>query len=104
MATTPIRTDHVRGGGCPLELLAALLFVGCATEPTPLAGVTRDTGVSDTADANEADAGLAPPRAGDVRHSLADIERARSLLGYGAKVRFAEGLKRTVDWYRREQA
>jgi nucleoside-diphosphate-sugar epimerase len=37
-------------------------------------------------------------RAGDVRHSLADIEQARRLLGYEVKVRFAEGLQRTVAW------
>ena len=41
-----------------------------------------------------------PSRAGDVKHSLADISRARSVLGYPARVSFAEGLQRTVDWYR----
>ena len=42
----------------------------------------------------------APPRAGDIRDSLADISLARELLGYEARVPFREGLKRTVDWYR----
>lgn len=37
--------------------------------------MTRDTGVSDTADANEADAGLAPPRAGDVRFVAFNVHR-----------------------------
>lgn len=41
-----------------------------------------------------------PERAGDIRHSLADIGRARKLLGYDPKVDFREGLRRTVDWYR----
>ncbi len=40
------------------------------------------------------------PRAGDVRHSLADIDRARSLLGYEPRISFAEGVERTVAWYR----
>jgi nucleoside-diphosphate-sugar epimerase len=40
-----------------------------------------------------------PPRAGDVRHSLADIGRARSVLGYTGGVSFAEGLQRTVAWF-----
>ena len=40
------------------------------------------------------------PRAGDVRHSLADIGQARSILGYEPRVRFEEGLRRTVEWYR----
>jgi nucleoside-diphosphate-sugar epimerase len=41
-----------------------------------------------------------PPRAGDIRDSLADIGRARQLLGYEPKVDFREGLRRTVEWYR----
>lgn len=45
----------------------------------------------------------APARPGDIRHSLADISKARRLLGYTAKIKFAEGLRRTVAWYR-EQA
>jgi UDP-N-acetylglucosamine/UDP-N-acetyl-alpha-D-glucosaminouronate 4-epimerase len=42
----------------------------------------------------------APVRVGDVRHSLADIAAARAELGYTAAVSFADGLARTVDWYR----
>lgn len=41
-----------------------------------------------------------PPRQGDVRDSLADISKARELLGYEPIVAFDEGLRRTVDWYR----
>jgi nucleoside-diphosphate-sugar epimerase len=41
-----------------------------------------------------------PARAGDIKHSLADIGKARAILGYSAGVSFAEGLQRTVDWYR----
>jgi UDP-glucose 4-epimerase len=39
-------------------------------------------------------------RTGDVRHSLADISKAKELLGYEPEVDLAEGLRRTVDWYR----
>ncbi len=42
----------------------------------------------------------AESRAGDIKHSLADISLARNLLGYAPTVDFAEGLRRTVDWYR----
>jgi len=45
----------------------------------------------------------AEARAGDVRHSLADISQARESLGYCPTVEFAEGLRRTVDWYRGTQ-
>jgi UDP-glucose 4-epimerase len=39
-------------------------------------------------------------RAGDIKESLADISRARNLLGYQPSVNFSEGLRRTVDWYK----
>jgi len=41
-----------------------------------------------------------PARAGDVKHSQADISKARELLGYEPSVSFGEGLERTVAWYR----
>lgn len=40
-----------------------------------------------------------PPRAGDVRHTHADISRAKKLLGYAPAVSFEEGLKRTIAWF-----
>ena len=42
----------------------------------------------------------APPRAGDVKDSQADITKARELLGYTPIVSFEDGLKHTVEWYR----
>jgi nucleoside-diphosphate-sugar epimerase len=45
----------------------------------------------------------APPRAGDVRDSQADIGKARRLLGYEPHVSFEDGLKTTVAWYRASQ-
>ena len=41
-----------------------------------------------------------PERAGDVKHSLADISLAEQYLGYKPKVGFEEGLCRTIEWYR----
>jgi nucleoside-diphosphate-sugar epimerase len=41
------------------------------------------------------------PRPGDVRHSHADISKARDLLGYEPAVDFPEGLERTVAYYRK---
>lgn len=42
-----------------------------------------------------------PVRVGDVRHSLADISLARSLLGYEPKVGLEEGLRLTFDWWQK---
>lgn len=41
-----------------------------------------------------------PERKGDVRHSLADISKAKKLLGYEVKVSVEDGLKKTFEWYR----
>jgi nucleoside-diphosphate-sugar epimerase len=40
------------------------------------------------------------PRSGDIKHSQADITRAREHLGYEAAISFEEGLRRTIEWYR----
>jgi UDP-glucose 4-epimerase len=45
-----------------------------------------------------------PPRAGDVRDSMAGTERAESGLGHAPRFTIEEGLKRTLEWYRQDQA
>lgn len=40
-----------------------------------------------------------PARPGDIRHSEADISRARAHLGYAPKISFRSGLERTIAWY-----
>jgi UDP-N-acetylglucosamine 4-epimerase len=42
----------------------------------------------------------APERAGDVKHSLADISKAKVLLGYDPAVSVEEGLRQTCEWYK----
>jgi len=43
----------------------------------------------------------APPRTGDIRESMADITQARELLGYEPQIDFHEGLRRSIEYYRR---
>jgi len=40
-------------------------------------------------------------RAGDVKHSLAGIDKAKELIGYEVRVDFKEGLQRTIEFYNR---
>jgi nucleoside-diphosphate-sugar epimerase len=47
---------------------------------------------------------LKPARAGDVRHSLADISKAQEVIGYRVRVNLQEGLERTVAWYQSRNA
>jgi len=41
----------------------------------------------------------APPRPGDVKHSLADISKAAAAINYNPSVTIGEGLKKTVNWF-----
>ncbi|MCA1633441.1 MAG: NAD-dependent epimerase/dehydratase family protein, partial [Acidobacteria bacterium] len=47
----------------------------------------------------EAEAEYRETRVGDVRHSLADITRAREHLGYEPRVGLEEGLRKTIEWW-----
>lgn len=41
-----------------------------------------------------------PDRAGDIKHSNADISKAREILGYEPEYDFARGLAEAIDWYK----
>lgn len=41
-----------------------------------------------------------PERAGDIKHSNANIEKARKLLGYDPEFDFAKGIQLAIDWYK----
>lgn len=73
-----------------------VLNVACG-EATDLNQVVRMIG---EALGTRLEARYEPARAGDVKHSLADIDKARQLLGYSAAIDFRDGLARTIDWYR----
>jgi len=47
---------------------------------------------------------FAPAREGDIRHSKADIQKARKLLGYQPEIRFRQGLKATIDYMKKHKA
>ncbi|RLG57772.1 MAG: nucleoside-diphosphate sugar epimerase, partial [Candidatus Hydrothermarchaeota archaeon] len=40
------------------------------------------------------------PRKGDIRHSLASIEKAKRDLGYNPEYDLEKGLKKTIEWFR----
>lgn len=79
----PLAGDVVNvGSGTRIDLntLYKLVAEGCGTPHVP--------------------ARYEPARTGDVRHSLADLTRARELLGYAPIVAIEEGLAQTLEWYR----
>lgn len=52
---------------------------------------------------NDIQAEYREARAGDVRHSLADITRARELLGYEPRISLEEGLRHTLEWWKQSR-
>jgi len=46
------------------------------------------------------EAEYADDRAGDVKHSLADVKLAKKTIGYEPQVYFEEGLEQAIDWYK----
>ncbi|MEM8783374.1 MAG: NAD-dependent epimerase/dehydratase family protein [Planctomycetota bacterium] len=60
--------------------------------------------MADRLGVNELEPEYRPERAGDVKHSLAALERAESLIGYRPVVGFDAGLAATVDWYAAQHA
>jgi len=42
----------------------------------------------------------APPRPGDIKHSLADVKRAKELIGYEPLVTFEQGIAKAINWYK----
>ena len=43
-----------------------------------------------------------PARPAEVRHSVADVSRARELIGFESTTSLAEGLRRTVQWFQEQ--
>ena len=41
-----------------------------------------------------------PERVGDIRHSNADINKAKKLLGYNPEYDFKKGIAIAIDWYK----
>jgi len=42
----------------------------------------------------------APPRPGDIKQSLADVKRAKEIIGYEPFISFEEGITKAINWYK----
>ncbi|HSU19381.1 MAG TPA: NAD-dependent epimerase/dehydratase family protein [Acidobacteriaceae bacterium] len=86
-------------------------LLACQAPATVATGRVFNVGTGQSRTLNEVYAGIAKslgftkppiyaaPRAGDVKHSLASIERAQKELAYAPQVDFQAGLDKTVEWY-----
>lgn len=87
---------HANLLACHTEGVAGEVFnVGCGerTSINQIATFVGEMMESDTKPIHVA------PRPGDVRHSLADIQKAKRLLGYEPQIDIKTGLRRTIDWF-----
>ena len=85
-------------------------LLACSVEPEGVVGEVFNVGCGERISINSlwegireatsapVDAVHGPPREGDVRDSLASLDKTHESLGYAVTVPLAEGLQRTVDW------
>ena len=78
--------------------------VGQRTSLNELLQILRGMLLSLGHDVGEATAQHAPTRGGDVLHSLADISKARLLLGYDPQYNMLEGLREALPWFLSQHA
>lgn len=90
---------NMRAASAPAETAAGKAFNVARSDPHTLLGLlgilSELAGTAMTPVHGEA-------RAGDIRHSHADITSAQAALGYAPQVSFAEGLAATLAWFRDE--
>ena len=88
---------NLRAAGAGEEAWGGVFNIGGGREPTTinrvLELVAQETAASP-------DPVFEPPREGDIRMSQADISEAGRVLGYEPRISMAEGIRRTVEWFR----
>ena len=87
---------NIRAAECSLEG-APVINIACGERTT----LNQIIAVLNELTGQNLPAQYGAPCAGDVRHSHADITRARTLLGYAPEIDLREGLRRTLEWYRK---
>jgi len=83
------------------EALCRVYNIACGDRTTlnELLGLIKDSLSSSMPGVNDMEPLHGPFRKGDVRHSLADISRARELLGYEPEYSVAGGMEESIEWY-----
>jgi nucleoside-diphosphate-sugar epimerase len=77
------------------ETSGSVFNIACGERTTLNTLYTHLCGLMDT----KQKAHYASPRPGDVKHSLADIRRAATVLNYNPSVTISAGLKKTANWF-----
>lgn len=93
----PLRGEAINVGAGRRTTLVELarIMADIVAKESSMAGGTASAAITPVFDA---------ARAGDVRHSLADLTRAKELIGYQPIKQLEDGLGETIEFYRRELA
>jgi len=97
---------------CHIDNVVEANFAAAAADARQVSGGLFNIGCGEAIDLNRVVAILGdilgrkiepiyePPRAGDILHSWGDVSAARTAFGFRAGVSFADGLRRTIEWYK----
>jgi nucleoside-diphosphate-sugar epimerase len=80
---------------CP-DVAGEAFNIGCGTQTN----LNQLIGKLNKILGSQIKANYEPARKGDVRHSVADVSKAKKMLGYSPAVTLEMGLQRVLDWYR----
>jgi len=97
---------------CHIDNVVEANFAAAAADPGGVSGGVFNIGCGEAIDLNRVVAILGdvlgrkidpvyePARVGDIKHSWGDVAAARAAFGFRAGISFADGLRRTVEWYK----
>jgi UDP-glucose 4-epimerase len=88
---------NLAAAAAPVEHVAGRVFNVALGDSVTLLDLVRDLGMISGAPLEPV---FRPGRAGDVKHSRADVSAARAAFGFDPAVGWHEGLRRTYEWYR----
>jgi len=91
---------NLRAAHAPADAAGGVYNIACGertTVNTLTAEINRLAGTSVAAV-------YADPRPGDIKHSFADIRKAREMIGFNPQVSLKDGLRRTVAWHRERKS
>lgn len=96
-----VQINHLAAGTINAEAFNNVYNVayGERTSLMDLIDVIRDSLSKFDPEISNVEVEHGPPREGDVRDSLADVSKAKSLLGYKPEYSLKDGIREAIDWY-----
>lgn len=96
-----IQANHLAGSTTNPDALGEVYNVayGDRTTVNQLIGAIKTSLARFDSEIENVEVNYGPERRGDVKHSLASIEKAKQLLGYNPEYSIEKGLEEAINWY-----